>query len=76
MSEEIVIDRRFQLNVRRCWRCNRFHANESGAGTQNTCVYCKSELLDEERARSEKLQRRINSLRGVITRLGGKRGRR
>ena len=75
MSDEILIDRRFRLDVKRCWNCNRFHASEAGHGT-NTCARCKNEALNEEQARSEKLQRRINSLRGVITRLGGKRGRR
>ena len=52
------------LTVRRCWRCGRFWADEEPVVA---CGRCKANELNEAMLKILTLERRINALRGALT---------
>jgi hypothetical protein len=60
-----------ELQVQRCYECGRYWAREGTSACG--CPYCTEVARRETIAREMKLERRIYALKGVITKLRGRR---
>lgn len=74
-EQDITVTASVALRVEQCWSCRKFWAYEKAEASPG-CPYCTKIYWRNAQDHGAKLQLRISALRGVITRLGGKRGRR
>lgn len=61
-----------KLETRRCWKCGKYWALESGAASihgSTTCSQCQQSYINSLNHDLQKRDRSIISLRGAITKL-------
>lgn len=56
-----------ELRIDRCWNCGRWWGRERTGPGSAPCPYCTDEIRGRLMERANKLERRVNALKGALT---------